>query len=115
MLIYLKTAMALPAATFALSIGLAGVAQADNHPMGDGTTIRLLTNPAGTMSFPPYVIERFGLEEKYGFDLEAVTYSDENSIIAAIMGGSADAAAIDWFIMSRLRQNGVPLLAAVPF
>ena len=110
-----KTANAIAAVTLALSMGLGAVAQADNHPMGDGTTIRLLTNPAGTMSFPPYVIERFGLEEKYGFDLEAVTYSDENSIIAAIMGDSADAAAMDWFIMSRLRQNGVPLLATVPF
>jgi len=115
MLRYLKTAMALPAATFALSIGLAGVAQADNHPMGDGTTIRLLTNPAGTMSFPPFVIERFGLEEKYGFDLEIVTYSDENSIVSAIMGDSADAAAIDWLITARLRGNGVPLLGTVPF
>ena len=65
--------------------------------------------------FRPFVIERFGLEEKYGFQLEPVTYSDENSIIAAIMGDSADAAAIDWFIMARLRQNGVPLLATVPF
>jgi NitT/TauT family transport system substrate-binding protein len=108
-------AKAFATATLILSLSFGGLAQADEHPMGDGTTIRLLTNPAGTMSFPPFVIERFGLEEKYGFQLEPVTYSDENSIVAAIMGDSADAAAIDWFIMARLRQNGVPLLATVPF
>lgn len=103
------------AAAAALSLGLAVSAQAQDGPMGDGGTIRLLTNPAGTMSFPPFVIEKFNLDEKYGFTLESVPYTDENSIVAALQGGGADGAMIDWLLVARLRQNGIPILGALPF
>lgn len=83
--------------------------------MGDGSTIRLLTSPAGTQSFPPFVIERFGLDEKYGFTLEVVPSGNTTATINGLMAGAAEMAALDWVQTARLRNNGVPVIGVVPF
>jgi hypothetical protein len=39
---------------------------------GDGGTIRLLTNPSGSQSFPSFVLKRHGLDRKHGFELQTM-------------------------------------------
>lgn len=93
----------------------APVSSAFAQAMGDGSVIRLLTSPAGTQSFPPYVIERFGLDEKYGFQLEVVPSGNTTATINGMLSGAAEMAALDWVTLSRLRSNGVPIVGIVPF
>jgi len=88
---------------------------AQTTPMGDGSVIRLMTSPAGTQSFPPFVIERFGLDEKYGFQLEIVPSGNSTATINGMVSGAAEMAIFDWVTLSRLRVNEVPVIGVVPF
>lgn len=107
---------ALPALLVAgLSVAMSLPAAAQDTPMGDGATIRVLSNPAGTQSFPPYVIERFGLDERYGFDLEIVPAGNTGAMLTALQAGAAEMAVLDWVTVARMRHNGVPLIGLVPF
>lgn len=103
-----------------LGAGLAAAAisrsaLAQGQPMGNGGTIRLMINPAGTMSFLPFVIRKFALDKKYGFNLSVLPYTTNAAAQAALQGKSADVVVLDWLISARLTQGGVPLVGIAPF
>lgn len=100
------------AAVIALSVV---ASRAEAAPKGDGGTIRLMTNPAGTMSFPPFVIKKFKLDEKYGFNLEIVPYTNANSATAAMQSKNAEIVVYDWIATARLIEGGIDVVGIAPF
>lgn len=83
--------------------------------MGDGTTIRLMSNPTGTQSYPPFVIKKFNLDKKYGFNLEVIPVANSQAAVAAIQGDSVEAVVQDWTTIARLRKNGIGVIGVAPF
>jgi ABC-type nitrate/sulfonate/bicarbonate transport system substrate-binding protein len=84
-------------------------------PMGDGGVVRLIASPAGTQSFPPYVMTKFGLDKKYGFTLELIPGGYGPATINALQGGAGDIATLDWVSVSRLKANGIDVIGIAPF
>ncbi|ARP98479.1 ABC transporter substrate-binding protein [Pseudorhodoplanes sinuspersici] len=89
------------------------VAQA--APKGDGGTIRMMLNPAGTMSLPPFVIKKFKLDEKYGFKLETINYTNANTATAAMQSKSAEMIVYEWLATARIIDGGIPVVGVAPF
>lgn len=102
-------------ASIALLAFTAAASQAADAPMGDGGTIKLMVSPAGTMSIPPYIIQKFGLDKKYGFKLEAVPYIDGKSATAALQSKSTDMVVFDWLTSARVSQAGINIVGIAPF
>lgn len=94
---------------------LMATASAQTKPAGDGGTVRILINPAGTMGIGPAVIKKYGLDKKHGFTLEVVSYSDQKSATAAIQSGAAEMVVFDWLATARLRAAGTPVVSIAPF
>ncbi len=88
---------------------------ADAAPKGDGGTIRMMLNPAGTMSFPPFVIKKFKLDEKYGFKLETINYTNANTATAAMQSKSAEMIVYEWLATARIIDGGIPIVGVAPF
>lgn len=84
-------------------------------PMGDGGTIRLMSNPVGTQSYPPYVIDKFKLDEKYGFKLEVIPFTNPQAAVAALQSASIEAVVQDWISVARLRNQNIPVIGVAPF
>ncbi|WPB57633.1 ABC transporter substrate-binding protein [Xylophilus sp. GOD-11R] len=103
---------ALAAATLS-TFGTAALAQA--QPAGDGGTVRIMINPAGTMGIGPAVIKKYGFDKKHGIHLEVVSYSDQKTATAAIQSGSAELVVFDWLAAARLRASGTPVVGIAPF
>ncbi|HWH97567.1 MAG TPA: ABC transporter substrate-binding protein [Pseudolysinimonas sp.] len=80
--------------------------------IGDGGTIRLLVNPSGTQSFPPFVMDTMDLDEKYGFNLEIVNSTDAATVFRA---GDADAMVTSWNVVGNLNNAGVGIIGVAPF
>ena len=110
----MKRSAFLAAGLAVLSLGL-GALPATAEAIGNGGQVRLATSPAGTMSLPPFIIEKFALDEKYGFELVIVPYTDANSVNVALNSRAADAANLDWLVTARLRAGGVPIIGVAPF
>jgi len=47
-----------------------GAAPNEDAVRGDGGKIRIVINPTGTQSFPTFVLQKFGLDKKHGFELQ---------------------------------------------
>lgn len=84
-------------------------------PKGDGGTIRLMSNPVGTQSYPPFVIKKFGLDKKYGFNLEVIPFTNPQASIAALQSASIELVVQDWITIARLRNQNVPVIGVAPF
>lgn len=82
---------------------------------GDGSAIRLMSNPVGTQSYPPFVIKKFGLDKKYGFSLEVIPFTNPQAAIAALQSNSIDVVVQDWITVARLRNQNVPVIGVSPF
>jgi NitT/TauT family transport system substrate-binding protein len=80
--------------------------------IGDGGTIKLLVNPSGTQSFPPYVIDTMNLDEKYGFKLEIVNSTDSTTVFRT---GDGDAMVTSWNAIGNLNNAGVGIVGVAPF
>ncbi len=74
-----------------------------------------MSNPVGTQSLPPFVIQEFDLDEKYGFELEVIPFSNTNAAIAAVQGESTDLTVFDWMTIARMRNAGVRVIGVAPF
>jgi NitT/TauT family transport system substrate-binding protein len=101
------------AATALAAFSLGAHAQA--KPAGDGGTVKIMINPAGTMGIGPAVIKKYGFDKKHGINLEVVSYSDQKSATAAIQSGSAEMVVFDWLAAARLRASGTPVVGIAPF
>ena len=103
------------AATLCLAFSLTAPALAQDAPKGDGGTIRMMASPYGSQSFIPFVIDKFKLDEKYGFKLERIVFSDSKAAAAAVQAGSAEIAIFDWNAISLMRNAGIDVIGIAPF
>lgn len=86
----------------------------DASTMGNGGTVRLLFSPFGTNAYPPFVMQKFGLDRKHGFVLQLVPGLTDQARIVALQAGAADLATLDWTQIVRLRNQGLNLTAIGP-
>jgi NitT/TauT family transport system substrate-binding protein len=98
-----------------LTMALAAPVQAQSTPKGDGGTIRMLINPAGTMSIPPMVIKQYGLDKKHGINVETVPYSNANAASIALQSKATEVVILDWLASARLKASGVNIVGVAPF
>jgi len=98
-----------------LLVAAGAFATVANAQTGDGSTIRLMSNPSGTQSYPPFVIKKFGLDKKYGFNLEVIPFSNSQAAIAAVQGKSVEAVVQDWTTIARMRNQNIPIIGVAPF
>lgn len=102
------------AAAVALSFAVAPLS-AHAEKVGDGGKIRMMASPYGTQSFIPFVIEKYKLDEKYGFDLERISFADSKASSAALQTGGAEMAILDWTGLSLMRNAGLDVIGIAPF
>jgi len=81
---------------------------------GDGGTIRMSNNQAGTNAFAFYTIQKFKLDEKYGFKLQEVPTANSLAAITALRAGAVDMMVADIIALSNMRNAGVKVIAIVP-
>ena len=97
-------------AAFALSAGTA-----DADPLGDGGKVRLLYNEAGTNSFIPFTMRKFGLDKKHGFELVPVPTTTTAAGITAMKAGAGDVHTYGWNDIARMNNSGIPVVGVAPF
>jgi NitT/TauT family transport system substrate-binding protein len=90
-------------------------AEADAAIKGDGGTVRLLVSPFGTNSFPPFVIQKSGLDKKHGFALQIIPAAAKQAEINAIQSGGADIGLFDWNDVARMKHAGIKVIGIAPF
>ncbi len=95
--------------------GLPGGLAAAESVQGDGGKVRLLHSPSGTNSFPPFVIRKFGLDKKYGFELQPVLQATTQTGITAIQAGGAELGTFGWNDIQRMKNAGVKVIGIAPF
>jgi NitT/TauT family transport system substrate-binding protein len=105
------------AAAFTAVVFLVAAGMQSSHAeiRGDGGKIRLLYSPSGTNSFLPFVIQKFGLDRKYGFELQGVPQATTQTGITAIQAGSAELATFGWNDIQRMRSAGIKVVGVGPF
>jgi NitT/TauT family transport system substrate-binding protein len=97
----------------ALSMPLSGTVLA--QALGDGGKVRLLYNETGTNSFVPFVIKKFALDKKHGFELQPIPTTTTPAAITAIQSGGADVGTFGWNDVGRMIDNGVKVVGVAPF
>jgi NitT/TauT family transport system substrate-binding protein len=105
------------AATLALiGLLLAMVTQPSRAEIrGDGGKMRLLYSPSGTNSFLPFVIQKFALDRKYGFELQPVPQATTQTGITAIQAGGAELGTFGWNDIQRMKNAGIKVVGVAPF
>jgi ABC-type nitrate/sulfonate/bicarbonate transport system substrate-binding protein len=81
---------------------------------GDGGKVRLLANPAGTNSFIPFVIKKYKLDAKYGFELQMVPAASPQAMLTAVQAGGAEIGNVFWSDIARWRNAGVKVVGISP-
>jgi NitT/TauT family transport system substrate-binding protein len=82
---------------------------------GDGGKIRWLANAAGTSAFPPYVMQKYKLDQKYGFELQVIPVANANAQITAFQAGAAEFGGLGWNDIARMRAAGVNVVGVAPW
>ncbi|MDN2583846.1 ABC transporter substrate-binding protein [Aquibium sp. ELW1220] len=105
------------AASAAIALGLLAATPGARaaEPIGDGGVIRMMASPYGSQSFIPFVIDKFDLDTKYGFELERIVFSDSKAAAAAVQSGSAEIALFDWNSLALMRNGGIDVIGIAPF
>jgi NitT/TauT family transport system substrate-binding protein len=81
---------------------------------GDGGKLRLLANPAGTNSFIPFVMKKYKLDAKYGFELQVVPAVNQQAMLTAVQAGGAEIGNVFWSDIARWRNAGVKVIGISP-
>src|ERR1700761_4244326 len=99
--------------TVALAAGLfsLGLARADEPIMGDGSVVRLLSNPVGTQSWPVYVMTHYGLDKKHGITLQIIPAAAIPTAINTFVSDGAEVNLFQWPDLARVRQAGNDAIA----
>ena len=110
----LSVAIVVAAQTPGLTLGAESPSKPEAVIKGDGGTICLLVNPSGSQSFPGFVIKRYGLDKKYGFDLQTIPAQTAQSAVVAIQSGGAEIGAWNWPDAVRMRTAGTKVMGIGP-
>lgn len=81
---------------------------------GDSGVVRLTNIGAGTNAFAVYVMQKFKLDRKYGFELQAIPVGNTQAAMTALQSGGADLTVADLMMLSSLRHAGAKIIAIVP-
>lgn len=81
---------------------------------GDGSSIRVANNPAGTAAFAVYVLKKYHLDEKYGFMFQEVQTAGSQAAALALQSGGADIVVTDFITTSLLRNAGTRVVDIAP-
>src|SRR5258708_7863840 len=92
------------------AIAVTARSYAEDMPKGDGGKVRLLFSPFGTNSFPPYVMQKFKLDQKYGFELQTIPAATTQAGVNAIQSGGGDVGIFDWIDLSRMKNAGIKVV-----
>jgi NitT/TauT family transport system substrate-binding protein len=99
----------------AASVPLAAAAAEDvSAYKGDGGVVRMTNNQAGTNAFAFYTIQKFKLDEKYGFKLQEVAVSGSLAAMTALRASATDLIVSDLMSVARLRNADEKMIAIVP-
>ncbi len=116
MLLFLQSQRKLiPTILTALTLAILGTEGTTAEIQGDGGKVRLLYNEPGTNSFPPFVIKKFALDKKYGFELQPIAAPSSPAIATGLQGGGGDIGILDWITLARMQSGGVKLVGVAPF
>src|SRR5258708_6385347 len=96
-------------------MAMTGYGQGADAPRGDGGKVRLLFSPFGTNSFPSFVMQKFKLDQKYGFELQAIPATTTQAGVNAIQAGGGDVGIFDWIDLSRMKNAGIKVVGVAPF
>lgn len=103
------------AAMLAAPAALAEVSPAEVAKyQGDGGKLRLLDNPAGTNAFARFTIQKFGLDKKYGFDMQIVGIGSTQAAVTAIQADGGDVSTADFMVLARMRHAGIKVVGIGP-
>src|SRR5258708_13360462 len=96
------------ALVFALA-ATAAMARADETAQavpirGDGSKIRVLDNPYGTLAWPRFAIKKLALDKKYGLDMELVPYANTPIGATIMQANGADLGLFGWNDICRIRN-----------
>jgi NitT/TauT family transport system substrate-binding protein len=103
------------ASTVLVGIPRSLAAEASSPTMGDGGKVRLLYYATGTNAFQPPVIQKFGLDKKYGFEIVPVQTANPQTMTTAIQTGGGDIGMFGWNDIARMRNAGVKIIGIAPF
>jgi NitT/TauT family transport system substrate-binding protein len=84
-------------------------------PKGDGGKVRLLYSEFGTNSYVPFIMKKFALDRKYGFELQTIPAATTQARLTALQSGGAEMGTIDWHEISRLQKAGLNVVGVAPF
>jgi NitT/TauT family transport system substrate-binding protein len=98
----------------AASVHLAAAAEDVSASKGDGGVVRMTNNQAGTNAFAFYTIQKFKLDEKYGFKLQELAVAGSLAATTALRAGATDMVVADLMTVARLRNAGEKMIAIVP-
>lgn len=77
-------------------------------------TVRVSVAPFGSQLFPVEVIERRGLDEKYGIEIERVPLSGPPAHLLQITGDQSDIAAVTWLELQQNLARGIRVIGVGP-
>lgn len=97
------------------TLGLLPARASPSVIQGDGGKIRWLANAAGTSAFPPYVVHKFKLDKKYGFELEIIPVTNAQAQVTAFQAGAGEIAGFGWNDVARMRNAGINVVAVAPW
>ncbi|MEA2978296.1 MAG: NitT/TauT family transport system substrate-binding protein [Alphaproteobacteria bacterium] len=81
---------------------------------GDGGKVRVLFNPLGTQAWPVYAMRKYGLANKYGFELQTVSFATPQASITNMQSGGADIGVFGWSEIARMRNAGIKIVGIAP-
>ena len=77
--------------------------------------VRIGSQASGTLSWVLYGMERLGVDDAYGLQLEVTTYATKPATELALRAGEADIIVDDFINVVLMRERGVPVKAVYPF
>lgn len=81
---------------------------------GDGTKVRVLDNPYGTLSWARFAIQKLALDQKYGLSLELVPYANTPIGVTIMQANGADLGLFGWNDIGRMRNAGLNVVGIAP-
>lgn len=97
---------------FAAAANLASAAPADQ---GDGGKVRLMFSEFGSNSYPPFVIKKFELDKKHGFELQTIPAPTTQARVTLFQSKGAELATLDWVDTARMQAAGIKVIGVGPF